>query len=58
MVGDLKYGRTVHSLASALKLFNSKLYFVAPEALQMPDYICRDLKRNKINILLMKQFKK
>ncbi len=48
MVGDLKYGRTVHSLASALKLFNSKLYFVAPEALQMPEYICRDLKRNKI----------
>ena len=36
MVGDLKYGRTVHSLAHALALFNTKMVFVAPEQLQMP----------------------
>lgn len=42
-VGDLKYGRTVHSLAQALALFNCKFYFIAPEALAMPDYICEQL---------------
>ncbi|MDR0887996.1 MAG: aspartate carbamoyltransferase [Candidatus Methanoplasma sp.] len=36
LVGDLKYGRTVHSLAEALTLFGAKLTFVAPESLQMP----------------------
>ncbi len=36
MVGDLKYGRTVHSLAVAMSHFKTKLYFIAPEALQMP----------------------
>lgn len=52
MVGDLKYGRTVHSLASALSHFNSKLYFVAPEALQMPEYILKNLRKNKIKYSL------
>jgi aspartate carbamoyltransferase catalytic subunit len=42
-VGDLKYGRTVHSLAQALSLFNAHFYFIAPDALAMPDYICEDL---------------
>lgn len=36
MVGDLKYGRTVHSLAVALSHFNCRLFFVAPESLKMP----------------------
>ena len=36
ILGDRKYGRTVHSLAEALTLFGAKLTFVAPEALQMP----------------------
>ncbi len=43
LVGDLKYGRTVHSLADALTLFGAKLTFVAPETLQMPDDIVKDL---------------
>lgn len=38
-VGDLKYGRTVHSLAQALCHFNPTFYFVAPEVLKMPSYI-------------------
>lgn len=42
-VGDLKYGRTVHSLAQALSLFGARFYFIAPEALSMPDYICEEL---------------
>ncbi len=36
LVGDLKYGRTVHSLAYALALFGAKLHLVAPPTLQMP----------------------
>ncbi|MGB9095745.1 aspartate carbamoyltransferase [Erwinia sp.] len=40
MVGDLKYGRTVHSLAQALAKFEgNRFYFIAPDALAMPSYI-------------------
>ncbi|WP_289993617.1 aspartate carbamoyltransferase [Photorhabdus laumondii] len=40
MVGDLKYGRTVHSLSQALAKFNGNhFYFIAPEALPMPNHI-------------------
>jgi aspartate carbamoyltransferase catalytic subunit len=35
-LGDLKYGRTVHSLAYALALFNTPLYFISPKLLRMP----------------------
>lgn len=43
-VGDLKYGRTVHSLTQALSKFNNvKFFFIAPEVLAMPDYICEEL---------------
>lgn len=48
MVGDLKYGRTVHSLAQALSLWNARMYFVAPESLQMPAHICDELKQKGI----------
>ncbi|MBK4715640.1 MULTISPECIES: aspartate carbamoyltransferase [Tenebrionibacter/Tenebrionicola group] len=40
MVGDLKYGRTVHSLAQALAKFDgNRFFFIAPNALAMPQYI-------------------
>lgn len=40
MVGDLKYGRTVHSLLMAMKYFNPTFRFVACEELRMPrEYI-------------------
>ncbi|MBK0002859.1 MULTISPECIES: aspartate carbamoyltransferase [Erwiniaceae] len=40
MVGDLKYGRTVHSLTQALAKFEgNRFYFIAPDALAMPTYI-------------------
>ncbi|WP_067586650.1 aspartate carbamoyltransferase [Endozoicomonas ascidiicola] len=42
-VGDLKYGRTVHSLAQALTHFNAEFTFIAPDALAMPDYILQEL---------------
>ncbi|MBQ5894834.1 MAG: aspartate carbamoyltransferase, partial [Rikenellaceae bacterium] len=37
MIGDLKYGRTVHSLLQALSHFNTKFTFVAPPELRMPE---------------------
>jgi aspartate carbamoyltransferase catalytic subunit len=46
--GDLKYGRTVHSLAIAMSLFNAKMYFIAPDALQMPEEYLDDLKDKKV----------
>ncbi|MBF8282636.1 MAG: pyrB [Anaerolineales bacterium] len=36
MLGDLKYGRTVHSLAKLLSLFNVKVHYVSPDILRMP----------------------
>lgn len=37
MVGDLKYGRTVHSLIMAMSHFHPTFHFVAPDELKMPD---------------------
>lgn len=37
MVGDMKYGRTVHSLLMAMSLFNTTFNFIAPDELKMPD---------------------
>ena len=36
MVGDLKYGRTVHSLLMAMRHFNPTFHFIAPKELRMP----------------------
>ena len=39
-LGDLKYGRTAHSLAYALAHFNAEMYFISPPSLRIPkDYI-------------------
>jgi aspartate carbamoyltransferase catalytic subunit len=37
MVGDLKYGRTVHSLLMAMSQFNTTFHFISPEELKMPE---------------------
>jgi len=48
--GDLKFGRTVHSLAKALTVFkNIKLIFISPRELIIPEYIRNILKRANIN---------
>ena len=52
MSGDLKYGRTVHSLTIALSLFGCKLYFIAPEILQMPKHILEELDKKNIKYSL------
>ncbi|MCL2073534.1 MAG: aspartate carbamoyltransferase [Marinilabiliaceae bacterium] len=36
LIGDLKYGRTVHSLLMAMSHFNPTFFFVAPEEMRMP----------------------
>lgn len=48
LVGDLKYGRTVHSLAQSLIHFPCHLHLVSPESLAMPDYIVQDIKSHHI----------
>lgn len=45
LVGDLKYGRTVHSLAQALVHFSPRFFFVSPDSLTMPDAVCAELRR-------------
>lgn len=44
LLGDLKYGRTVHSLAYALSLFKADLTFVSPESLKMPKEVINECK--------------
>jgi aspartate carbamoyltransferase catalytic subunit len=46
LVGDLKYGRTVHSLAQALTKFGMKISLVSPESLKMPEEIVNHLTQN------------
>ena len=44
LVGDLKYGRTVHSLIMAMRHFNPTFHFIAPKSLEMPaeyKYYCK-----------------
>ena len=43
MVGDLKYGRTVHSLARLLTLFDVRLNYVSPDILRMPEHILAEV---------------
>jgi aspartate carbamoyltransferase catalytic subunit len=50
LVGDLRYGRTVHSLAYALSLYNIKLYLISPDSLRMRHQVIRSIK-DKISIV-------
>lgn len=48
ILGDLKHGRTVHSLARLLSLYDVKINCVAPEILQMPPEIAAELREKGI----------
>lgn len=48
LAGDLKYGRTVHSLAQALSLYNPRLYLISPQSLEMPHEVCELFKQRRI----------
>lgn len=43
MLGDLKYGRTVHSLARLLSMYDVKLNYVSPEILRMPGEVMEEV---------------
>lgn len=49
LVGDLRYGRTVHSLAYALSLYNIELTLISPESLRMRREVLRTI-QNKIPV--------
>ena len=49
LVGDLRYGRTVHSLAYALALYNVELFLVSPETLRMRKDVLQSIK-DKISV--------
>ncbi|XP_050452238.1 CAD protein [Cataglyphis hispanica] len=49
MVGDLKHGRTVHSLARLLTLYNVELRYVSPPGLGMPDHIVNYVAERQIS---------
>ncbi|MDH5375723.1 MAG: aspartate carbamoyltransferase [Candidatus Bathyarchaeota archaeon] len=44
LVGDLRYGRTVHSLAYALSLYDIELYLISPESLKMRREVLQTIK--------------
>lgn len=48
VAGDLKFGRTVHSLCQALAHYGSRLYFVSPEALSLPDSAQHELRKKGV----------
>ncbi len=48
-IGDLKYGRTVHSLARALAHFKVRLFFISPQSLAMPEELLHELDRAQVS---------
>lgn len=48
LAGDLRFGRTVHSLAQAMAMFGARFKFFSPSFLQMPQNIKDDLKNSAI----------
>ena len=45
LVGDLKYGRTVHSLAYALDRLGANVFLISPELLRMPKHVLNELSK-------------
>jgi|TARA_Y100000031_G_scaffold113457_1_gene125345 aspartate carbamoyltransferase catalytic subunit len=43
LLGDLRYGRTVHSLAAALARYDTTMHFIAPKSLAMPRRVTTEL---------------
>jgi aspartate carbamoyltransferase/orotidine 5'-phosphate decarboxylase subfamily 2 len=51
MVGDLRYGRTVHSLARLLCLYDVEFDFVSPEILRLPLDVMNEVRRHELPVL-------
>ena len=50
LVGDLRYGRTAHSLASALSLYDARLHTISPKVLELPGSLQAELTEKGIQI--------
>jgi aspartate carbamoyltransferase catalytic subunit len=48
LVGDLKYGRAIHSFIQICSHFDIRLYLVSPETLNLPNSICDNLKKRGV----------
>lgn len=57
LVGDLKYGRTIHSLVQALSQFDTQFYFSSPPLLAMPDYILEALNKKSVSYQVVDSIK-
>lgn len=58
LVGDLKYGRTVHSMLTAMRFFNPTFHFIAPKELAMPDVYKQYCRENGIRFVEHTEFNK
>ncbi len=56
IAGDLKFGRTVHSLCQALAFYRPRLYFISPESLQLCDSIQSELRKKGIKFSFHESF--
>lgn len=56
LVGDLKYGRTVHSLLMAMRHFNPTFHFIAPDELAMPEVYKEYCRQHHINYVEHQDF--
>ncbi len=57
-VGDLKFGRTVHSLLHLLKHYKVKIIFISPEQLKIPNHYLDLLKESSVEYLETSELKK
>ncbi|MFH1211308.1 MAG: aspartate carbamoyltransferase [Candidatus Woesearchaeota archaeon] len=55
-LGDLKYGRTVHSLVKALSLFGCRFFFISPKELAIPKQYLDDLDKKNIEYSVQESF--
>ena len=51
LIGMSRYGRTAHSLASALSLYNARLHTISPKGLELPATLAADLREKGMEIV-------
>jgi len=51
LIGDLRYGRTAHSLASALSLYGARLHTISPKGLELPATLASELSEKGMEIV-------
>ncbi|MDD1718970.1 MAG: aspartate carbamoyltransferase [Methanoregulaceae archaeon] len=51
LMGDLRYGRTVHSLAHALSLYGTRIHTITPRGLELPSPLANELRENGTEVI-------